>query len=37
MDGKSIQPTFDDDDGVQKQRELEAVGASAKSGKWVKV
>jgi len=35
MDGTSIQPTFDD--GVQKQRELELVEVSAKSGKWVKV
>ncbi len=35
VDGKSVQPTFDD--GVKNQRVLEAVKASAKSGKWVKV
>ncbi len=35
VDGKSVQPTFED--GVKNQRVLEAVEQSAKSGKWVKV
>lgn len=35
VDGKLIQPTFEE--GVKNQRVLEAVEASAKSGKWVKV
>jgi predicted dehydrogenase len=35
IDGKPVQPTFDD--GVKNQRVLEAVEQSAKSGKWVKV
>ena len=35
MDGKSVQPTFED--GLKNQRVLEAVEKSAKSGKWTKV
>jgi predicted dehydrogenase len=35
VEGKSVQPTFED--GVRNQRVLEAVEASAKSGKWVKL
>ena len=35
IDGKSVQPTFED--GVKNQRVLEAVEASAKSGKWMKI
>lgn len=35
IEGKPVQPTFED--GVKNQRVLEAVEASAKSGKWVKV
>jgi len=35
VDGKSIQPTFDD--GVRNQRVLEAVEKSAATGKWVKI
>ena len=35
VDGKPVQPTFDD--GVKNQRVLEAVEESAKKGKWVKV
>jgi predicted dehydrogenase len=30
-----VQPTFED--GVKNQRVLEAVEASAKSGKWMKI
>lgn len=35
VDGKPVQPTFDD--GAKNQRVLEAVEASAKTGKWVKL
>ncbi len=35
VDGKSVQPTFED--GMRNQRVLEAVEESAKSGQWVKV
>ncbi len=35
VDGKSIQPTFED--GMKNQRVLEAVEESAKTGQWVKV
>lgn len=35
VDGKSVQPTFED--GVKNQRVLEAVEKSATSGKWVKI
>jgi predicted dehydrogenase len=35
IDGKPVQPTFDD--GVKNQRVLEAVEKSAQTGKWVKL
>lgn len=35
VEGKPVQPTFED--GFKNQRVLEAVEASAKSGKWVKL
>jgi len=35
VDGKSVQPTFED--GLKNQRVLEAVEESARSHEWVKV